>query len=142
MLRFLQQVVAMTIAVPTKWVRSRYKSTDFYAVLSTCRGSQCPAGNLPGLSTYPTPKLEVAKAPYSTFRLFMPPPVPKIKMARATSRLWFCLWLFQPVMSIAMPTKWVKAYQSATSKWGWGFHTVRGGITRGISASVPRLLEL
>ena len=29
----------------------------------------------------------------------MPPPVPKIKMARATSTSWFCLWLLQPIMA-------------------------------------------
>ena len=47
---------------------------------------------------------------YGTFRLFMPPPaVPKIKMAHTTSSLWLCVWLLQQIMSIALPTKWVKA---------------------------------
>ena len=36
----------------------------------------------------PTPKLEVTWAPYGTFRLFMPPLVPKIKTTRVTSSLW------------------------------------------------------
>ena len=40
-----------------------------------------------------------------SFRSFMPPLVPQIKMARATSSLWLCLWLLQPIMSIAKPTK-------------------------------------
>ena len=32
--------------------------------------------------------------------------------------------------------------QSAISRWGWGFHTVRGGIDPGITVFVPGVLEL
>ena len=32
--------------------------------------------------------------------------------------------------------------QSATSQWGLGFHTLRGGIDQEISVFVPGLLEL
>ena len=95
--------------MPTKWVTSRCTSTDFDAVEVLGAVPNPPVGILPGLSSYATPKLDVALAPYGTFRLFMPPPVPKIKMARVTSSLWLCIWLIQPLMSIAMPTKWVKA---------------------------------
>ena len=32
--------------------------------------------------------------------------------------------------------------QSAISQWGWGFHTVRGGMDPGITVFVPGVLEL
>ena len=49
------------------WVRSRYKTTDFDAVLTISRGSQCPAGILPALPTYSTLKVEVNFSPvYAT----------------------------------------------------------------------------
>ena len=41
-----------------------------------------------------------------------------------------------------IPVRWLYEPQPlAISRWGWGFHAVRGGIDPGITIFVPGLLE-
>ena len=35
-----------------------------------------------------------------------------------------------------------RLHETATKEWGWGFHTVRGGIDPGISVFAPRMSEV
>ena len=61
---FLPRIMAIAmitmIAMPTKWVTGPGISQPILYSVEYWRGFQCPAGILPGLSMYPTPKLEVA----------------------------------------------------------------------------------
>ena len=75
----------------------------FGAVLNAQRASY------PGCQRTQRPKQRWYRHLWYIFRLFMLSSVPTIKMGRATSSVWFCLWLLQPITAIAMPTKWVKA---------------------------------
>ena len=59
----------MAIAMPTKGVRSRYTSADFDAVQVFGAVPNAQRASYPGLSTHPTPKLEVASAPMVHFSL-------------------------------------------------------------------------
>ena len=86
-----------------------YNSTDFDAVHKYLVRFPMPSGHLTRAVNVPNAQTRGGIGTLRYSSLGMPPTVPKIKMARATSSLWLCLWLLQPIRSIAMPTKWVKA---------------------------------
>ena len=97
-------------------------SQPILMLLSIWRGSQCPEASYPGIQRTQSPKQRwhTCRHLWYIFRLFMPPPVPQIKMAPATSSWWLCLRLLKPIMRIAMPTKWVKSYViQCRSPHGW-----------------------
>ena len=86
---------------------SRCKTTDcdavyvFYVVLNAQRAS-CPGCEH-------TQRPQCGMSTYGAFFACLSHPLPKSKWHVPPPANGFCLWLLQPITSIAMPTKWVEA---------------------------------
>ena len=87
---------------------SRYKTTDFDAVKYFTWFST-PGGHLARDVNIPKAHSRGGMGTYGAFFGCLCHPLPKSKWHVPPPANGFCLWLLQPITSIAMPTKWVEA---------------------------------